>query len=96
MNNVTCGSNFLICRPQKVTGQQEAINNLLQKTTVDGESTQIKEELSALREQLVNRSQELEVGGANTAWQSGAHNRKVSFLCSAEHDKSPVALAIGI
>ncbi|XP_068607444.1 centlein [Brachionichthys hirsutus] len=46
---------------QKVTGQQQAINSLIQKRTeVDEDGAQIKKELSALREQLVNKSQELE------------------------------------
>ncbi|XP_038569147.1 centlein isoform X2 [Micropterus salmoides] len=45
---------------QKVTGQQQEINNLAQRRkTVDEESTLMKKELTALREQLVNRSQGL-------------------------------------
>ncbi|KAI3353104.1 hypothetical protein L3Q82_019670 [Scortum barcoo] len=45
---------------QKVTGQQQEINNLAQRrTTVDEESALMKKELTALREQLVNTSQEL-------------------------------------
>ncbi|XP_059196302.1 centlein [Centropristis striata] len=45
---------------QKVTGQQQEINNLVQRrTTVDEESALMKKELTALREQLVNNSQEL-------------------------------------
>ncbi|XP_044045886.1 centlein isoform X2 [Siniperca chuatsi] len=45
---------------QKVTGQQQEINNLAQRrTTVDEESSLMKKELTALREQLVNKSQEL-------------------------------------
>ncbi|KAM9363716.1 centlein [Symphorus nematophorus] len=47
---------------QKVTGQQQEINNLVQRrrTTVDEESALMKKELTALREQLVNKSQELQ------------------------------------
>nr|XP_046272471.1 centlein [Scatophagus argus] len=45
---------------QKVTGQQQEINSLVQqRTTVDKESALMKKELTALREQLVNKSQEL-------------------------------------
>ncbi|XP_078118083.1 centlein [Sander vitreus] len=45
---------------QKVTGQQQEINNLVQRrTTLDEESALMKKELTALREQLVNNSQEL-------------------------------------
>ncbi|TKS68319.1 Centlein Centrosomal protein [Collichthys lucidus] len=45
---------------QKVTGQQQEINNLVQRrTTVGEESTLMKKELTVLREQLVNKSQEL-------------------------------------
>ncbi|XP_049427351.1 centlein [Epinephelus fuscoguttatus] len=45
---------------QKVTGQQQEINNLVhRRTTVDEESALMKKELTALREQLVNNSQEL-------------------------------------
>ncbi|XP_026159496.1 centlein isoform X2 [Mastacembelus armatus] len=45
---------------QKVTGQQQEINSLVQRrTTTDGESALMNKELTALREQLVNRNQEL-------------------------------------
>ncbi|XP_068445473.1 centlein [Clinocottus analis] len=45
---------------QKVTGQQQEIINMgLRRTTVDEESVLMKKELTALREQLVNNSQEL-------------------------------------
>ncbi|XP_044203045.1 centlein isoform X1 [Thunnus albacares] len=45
---------------QKVTGQQQEINSVVQRrTTVDEESALMKRELTALREQLVNNSQEL-------------------------------------
>ncbi|XP_040891089.1 centlein [Toxotes jaculatrix] len=45
---------------QKVTGRQQEINNLVQrKTTVDEENALMKKELTALREQLVNKNQEL-------------------------------------
>lgn len=40
----------------------------------------MKKELTALREQLVNKSQELEVGGTNFLWQSGLLLSKVSLL----------------
>lgn len=63
---------------------------------MDDESALMKKELTALREQLVNKSQELKVGGTNFRWQSGPKSRKVPFLCGTEHDKSPVAIATGI
>ncbi|XP_008296627.1 centlein [Stegastes partitus] len=45
---------------QKVTGQQQEINNFAQRrTTVEDESALMKKELTALREQLVNSSQKL-------------------------------------
>ncbi|XP_035493417.2 centlein isoform X1 [Scophthalmus maximus] len=45
---------------QKVTGQQQEINNLVPgKTTVDEDSAIIKKELTALREQLVEKNEEL-------------------------------------
>ncbi len=63
---------------------------------MDEESALMKKELTALREQLVNKSQELKVGGTNFLWQSGPQSQKVSFLCGTEHDKSPVAIATGV
>lgn len=54
-----------------MTGQQQEINGLLQRRTAEEESDLMKKELTALREQLVNKSQELEVGGTNFLWQSG-------------------------
>lgn len=45
---------------QRVTGQQQEINGLLQRRTAEEESDLMKKELTALREQLVNKSQELE------------------------------------
>ncbi|XP_070684053.1 centlein [Pempheris klunzingeri] len=45
---------------QNVTGWQQEINNLVQRrTTVDKESALMKKELTALREQLVMKSQEM-------------------------------------
>ncbi|XP_076584927.1 centlein isoform X2 [Chaetodon auriga] len=45
---------------QKVTGQRQEINSLAQRRTmVDEENALMKKELTALREQLVNKSQEL-------------------------------------
>lgn len=53
------------CLPQRVTGQQLEINSLHQRrTTVDDGSALMKKELTALHEQLVNKSQELKVGGS--------------------------------
>lgn len=50
--------------PQKVTRQQQEINSLPQKrTTVDRDVALMKKELTSLREQLVNKSQELQVDG---------------------------------
>lgn len=52
--------------PQKVTRQQQEINSLPQKrTTVDGDVALMKKELTSLREQLVNKSQELQVDGVS-------------------------------
>uniref|UniRef100_A0A4W6CBW3 Centlein, centrosomal protein n=1 Tax=Lates calcarifer TaxID=8187 RepID=A0A4W6CBW3_LATCA len=46
---------------QKVTGQQQEINSLVQRTTtVDEERALMKKELTALREKLVNKNQELQ------------------------------------
>ncbi|XP_029950993.1 centlein [Salarias fasciatus] len=46
---------------QKVTGQQQEINSLVQgRTTVEEESSLMKKELTALRGQLVKKSQELQ------------------------------------
>ncbi|KAK2817158.1 hypothetical protein Q5P01_025349 [Channa striata] len=46
---------------QKVAGQQQEINSLVQgRTTEDGESALMKKELTALREELVNKGQEFE------------------------------------
>lgn len=56
----------------------------------------MKRELTALREQLVDKSKELEVGGTNFLWLSGLRFKKVSFLCGIEQDMSPVALATGV
>lgn len=53
---------------------------MLQRRTAEEESDLIKKELTALREQLVNKSQELEVGGTNFLWQSGLLLSKVSLL----------------
>ncbi|XP_034086132.1 centlein isoform X2 [Gymnodraco acuticeps] len=46
---------------QRVTGQQQEMNNFSQRrtATVDEESSLMKKELTALREQLVNNTQEL-------------------------------------
>jgi len=112
-HNETWGTHFLLiflflcaalslfflsrCLPQKVTGQQQEINNSGQRrTAVDEESALMKKELTALREQLVNTSQELKVGGTNFPWRSGPQSQEVSVLCGTEHDKSPVAIATGI
>ncbi|XP_054866355.1 centlein isoform X2 [Amphiprion ocellaris] len=45
---------------QKVSGQQQEMNSFVQRrTTVEEESALMKKELTALREQLVNKSQQL-------------------------------------
>lgn len=56
----------------------------------------MKNELTALREQLANKSQEFKVGGTNIQWQCGPQRRKVSFQCGTEHDMSPMALTTGV
>lgn len=62
-----------LCLPQKVTRQQQEINNLAQKrTTVDEDVALMKKELTSLREQLVNKDQELKVYGVNFPWQRGS------------------------
>ncbi|KAF7667579.1 hypothetical protein LDENG_00055340 [Lucifuga dentata] len=45
---------------QKVAAQQQDINNFVRKKTVNEERALMKKELTTLREQLVNKSQELE------------------------------------
>lgn len=85
------------CVPQKVTGQQREINNLVERgTEEDDENALMKKELTVLREQLVNKTQELKVGGTNFLWQSGPQSRKVSFLCGTEQDKSSAVVATGV
>lgn len=87
---------FPHCLPQKVTGQQQEINNLVQRRTTVGEETALmKKELTALREQLVNKDQELKVSGPNFQWQPGPPSQKVSSLRDTEHDQSAVAIATG-
>lgn len=55
----------------------------------------MKKELTALRERLVNKSQELKVGGTNFPWQLGLSVKKISFLCGTEHDKPPCGFSHG-
>lgn len=62
---------------------------------MDEGSALMKKELAALREQLVNKSQELQVGGTNFRWQLGLGVKKSLFCVALEHDKPPVALATG-
>lgn len=90
-----CHSSFLpsLCLPQKVTRQQQEINNLAQKrTTVDEDVALMKKELTSLREQLVNKDHELKVDGVNFPWQRGSLRLQVSFLCFTNHYYSPVIL----
>lgn len=73
-----------------MTGQQQEINNLgLRTPPVDEESALMKKELTALREQLVNNSQELKVGGAHFLWRSGPSESKKSLFCVARNTTSP-------
>uniref|UniRef100_A0A8C6NLQ9 Centlein n=1 Tax=Nothobranchius furzeri TaxID=105023 RepID=A0A8C6NLQ9_NOTFU len=44
---------------QKVTGQQQEISSLVQRTTAVGEDSALTKELTTLREQLVNKNHEL-------------------------------------
>lgn len=60
-------------------------------TTVDEDSALMKKELTALREQLVNKSQELKVGGTNFLWQLGLSVKK-SLFCVALNTTSPLWL----
>lgn len=67
--------------PQKVTRQQQEINSLPQKrTTVDGDVALMKKELTSLREQLVNKSQELQVDGVRVLWLCGSLSLQVFLL----------------
>lgn len=50
-----------------VAQQQEMERQALKKTPVDDQSALMKE-LTALREQTLNNSQELKVGGTNMRW----------------------------
>lgn len=76
-HDVNCGSVslfvvFVFSRrlPQKVVAQQQEMERLaLKQTTVDDQSALMKE-LTALREQTLNNSQELKVGGTNMRWAS--------------------------
>lgn len=84
-----------LCLPQKVTRQQQEINNLAQKrTTVNKNVALMKKELTSLREQLVNKDQELKVDGVNFPWQHGSLSLQVSFLCFTNHYYTPVILFV--
>lgn len=84
-----------LCLPQKVIRQQQEINNLAQKrTTVDEDVALMKKELTSLREQLVNKDQELKVDGVNFPWQCGSLSLQVSFLCFTNQCYSPVILFV--
>lgn len=84
-----------LCLPQKVTRQQQEINNLAQKrTTVDEDVALMKKELTSLHEQLVNKDQELKVDRVNFPWQHGSQSLQVSFLCFTNHYYSPVILFV--
>lgn len=61
--------------------------------TVDDESASMKKELTALREQLVNKSLQLKVGGTNFMWKC---EPQMSFLRGAKHYKLHMALVVGI
>ena len=64
---------------------------------MDDDSASMKKELTALHEQLVNKSQELKVGETDFLWQSRPQSRKVRFFqCGTEHDRYPVAVATGV
>lgn len=56
----------------------------------------MKKELTALREQLVNNTQELKAGGTMFCGSLGLKSQEVYFLCDTEHDESPWATATGI
>lgn len=72
-----------------MTGQQQEINNLVRKTTVDEESALMRNELTALREQLVNKSQELKVGGTIFCGSLVLRVKK-SLFCVALNMTSPL------
>lgn len=58
---------------------------------MDEESALMKKELTALREQLVNNSQELKVGGTNLRGSLGLGVKK-SLFCVALNTTSPLWL----
>lgn len=60
------------------------------RTTVDEDVALMKKELTSLREQLVNKDQELKVDGVNFQWQCRSLSLQVSFLCFTNHYYSPV------
>lgn len=74
MHDVTCGCvsllfyffNAFLCHlQQKVVAQQQEMNSLAQKRTRVDDQSALMKELMALREQMLNNSQELKVGGTN-------------------------------
>ncbi|XP_029020840.1 centlein-like [Betta splendens] len=67
---------------QKVTGQQQEINSLVQRTTADGEIALMKEELTALREQLLHKNQELKIEMVSTTVRN---NRESSVPSASLH-----------
>lgn len=67
------------CHLQKVVAQQQEMNSLAQKRTAADDQSALMKELAALREQMVNNSQELKVGGTNIMWRCG--QQKVIVSC---------------
>lgn len=111
-HDVTCGSVSLFIvfvpfsrrLPQKVVAQQQEMERLaLKKTTVDDQSALMKE-LTALRQQTLNNSQELKVGGTNMRWAPedgwidgrGPQRWKALFSVYHETRRSPEPLTTGI
>lgn len=86
---------FLSNLPQKVSGQKQEIDNLLQKrTSVKEEEALMKEELRTLQEHLTRKSQELEVG--RLLFSAGFLILKSLFLYDIHHKKPPEAKTSGI
>lgn len=82
MHDVTCSCSFSFLffftlnafshrLPQKVVAQQQEMKTLAQKRVAVDDQSALMKELTALRQQMVNNSQELKVGGADMMWRCG-------------------------
>lgn len=62
---------FLTVLPQKVVAQQQEMKSLAQKRVAVDDQSALMKELTALRQQMADNSQELKVGGADMRWRCG-------------------------